>query len=460
VSSHPYTTPSHPLNLRALAGESFVYLLWDPPLENGGENVTGYRVYRSTGVSTPTLIANTTETFYNDTDVENSITYHYYITALNKAGESRPSLTATATPLGLPSPPSSISISAGNSYIVISWVPPSYNGGGEITGYNIYRSEDNSSFIYYGHTSPTTTSFRDETVTNGLRYFYYITTLNIKGESHPSSIVSAIPAGPPSPPTNINISSGDNFVLLSWEEPEDNGGLPIKEYRIYRGVNSVILSLLTTLPPDANSFNDTEVENGITYYYYVTASNLRGESIHSKMVSAKPVGPPSPPENFTATSGDSFVLLTWDPPPYDGGEDIISYRIYRGESESNLSPLVELLPSVCSYNDTIVKNGKTYFYRITSLNSHYESQPSKTISATPEEVQPEEVRQEKEKNGEDHTLLFVATFISLLLLLVIMYLYFKKKGGVEPPPNPPTPGHNTFSSMSDRPLPGEAKKGQ
>ncbi|RLF54502.1 MAG: hypothetical protein DRN28_05180 [Thermoplasmata archaeon] len=107
-----------------------------------------------------------------------------------------------------------------------------------------------------------------------------------------------------------------------------------------------------------------------------------------------------------------------------------------------------------------MKNGKTYFYRITSLNSHYESQPSKTISATPEEVRSEEVRQEKEKKGEDHTLLFVATFISLLLLLVIMYLYFKKKGGVEPPPNPPTPGYNTFSSMSEQPLPGEVKGGQ
>ncbi|RLF70331.1 MAG: hypothetical protein DRN55_08700, partial [Thermoplasmata archaeon] len=61
---------------------------------------------------------------------------------------------------------------------------------------------------------------------------------------------------------------------------------------------------------------------------------------------------------------------------------------------------------------------------------------------------------------EDHTLLFAATFISLLLLLVAAYLYFKKKGGVEPPPNPPTPGYNTFSSMSEQPLPGEVKGGQ
>ncbi|RLF70169.1 MAG: hypothetical protein DRN40_05180, partial [Thermoplasmata archaeon] len=152
--------------------------------------------------------------------------------------------------------------------------------------------------------------------------------------------------------------------------------------------------------------------------------------------------------------------LSWDPPPYDGGEEIISYRIYRGESESNLSLLVELLPSVYSYNDTTVKNGKTYFYRMTAVNSRYESQPSETVSATPEEKRSEEEQQEKEKKGEDHTILFVATFISLLLLLIIMYLYFKKKGGVEPPPNPPTPGYNTISSVSEQPLPGEAKKGQ
>ena len=175
--------------------------------------------------------------------------------------------------------------------------------------------------------------------------------------------------------------------------------------------------------------------------------NDRGVSDPSKMVSAKPVGPPTPPENLTAAAGDSFVLLIWDPPSYDGGEEIVSYRIYRGESESNLSLLVELLPSVYTYNDTDVKNGKTYFYRITSRNSHYESSPSKTVLATPEEVRSEEEHQEKEGEGEERTPLVVAMFISLVLLFVAAYLYFKKRKGKLPPRNPPTPGNNAFFNI-------------
>ncbi len=419
--------PTPPINLMVLSGDGYVKLSWDPPLDNGGANITEYRVYRGPSSTHLSLLSSTSSTYYNDSDVENGIRYFYYVTAVNPKGESDPSNIVSTIPLGLPSPPSSVSISAGDSFIDISWEPPTYTGGGEITGYNIYRSADNSSFIYYGHTSSTTTSFRDDIVTNGQRYFYYVTALNIKGESRPSSIVSAVPAGPPSPPTNINISSGDNFVLLSWEEPEDNGGLPIEEYRIYRGVNSVILSLLTTLPPNLHLFNDTEVENGITYYYYVTASNLRGESIHSKIVSAKPVGPPSPPENFTATSGDSFVLLTWSPPASNGGEEIVSYRIYKGESESNLSLLVELLPSVCSYNDTTVKNGKTYFYIITSLNSLYESSPSLVISTTPSTPPPLNNQSSHEpKNEKNYTFFFILGAMAAFSIATA-YLFLKER---------------------------------
>ncbi|MCD6110089.1 MAG: fibronectin type III domain-containing protein, partial [Thermoplasmata archaeon] len=266
------------------------------------------------------------------------------------------------------------------------------------------------------------------------RYFYYVTALNIKGESRPPSIVSANPTAPPSPPTNINISSGDNFVLLSWEEPEDNGGLPIEEYRIYRGVNSVILSLLTTLPPDANSFNDTEVENGITYYYYVTASNLRGESTPSKTVSARPVGPPSPPQNISAVAGTSFVLLSWSPPASNGGEEIISYRIYRGEDENNFTLIAELLPTKLSYNDTGVKKDTTYLYYVTAVNLHYESEPSEifTVRTLPPSPQSGEKSGGEGEGMRDSltSLLYVAAAVSAGA--VATYLLLRKRSREDP----------------------------
>lgn len=98
-------------------------------------------------------------------------------------------------------------------------------------------------------------------------------------------------------PHNLQASAGDGYVDLEWDVPYTDCGSSITGYKIHRGTSSGYESYLAVDTPEI-SHNDTAVTNGQTYHYYVTAVNDAGESSPSNEASAKPYGPPSPPQNF------------------------------------------------------------------------------------------------------------------------------------------------------------------
>ena len=82
-----------PSNLIAIPADNQVELSWDPLLE-----IDFYNIYKN---NEPDPIASVTESTYLDEDVENFMTYTYYVTAVytETGEESNPSNTVTVTPL-------------------------------------------------------------------------------------------------------------------------------------------------------------------------------------------------------------------------------------------------------------------------------------------------------------------------------------------------------------------------
>jgi len=91
----------------------------------------------------------------------------------------------------------------------------------------------------------------------------------------------------PSDPKNLQQSSGDTLVTLTWDVPSSDGGSSITGYRIYRGTISGGESLLIQTG-NALTFADTALTNGQTYYYKVSAVNSIGEGTMSVEVTATP----------------------------------------------------------------------------------------------------------------------------------------------------------------------------
>jgi Fibronectin type III domain len=100
------TPPTVPLNLQATGGNGQVSLTWSAPASDGGSQVTGYKIYRSTSAGTETLLASPpgTGTSYVDSGLQNGTTYYYKVSAVNAVNEGPLSTEASATPTDLVPP--------------------------------------------------------------------------------------------------------------------------------------------------------------------------------------------------------------------------------------------------------------------------------------------------------------------------------------------------------------------
>lgn len=181
-----------------------------------------------------------------------------------------------------PAAPQTVTVSGGDTQASLSWIAPTSDGGSAITQYKVYNSPANTVA-----TTTTGTTASITGLTNGVSYSYYVTAVNIVGESASSAVVSVTPqtltvAGAPQ---SFVASAGDQQVALSWTAPVSNGGSTITQYKVYNATSNT-LALTTT----GTTGVVTGLTNGVSYSYYVTAVNAIGESIASSVSTATPRG--------------------------------------------------------------------------------------------------------------------------------------------------------------------------
>ena len=88
---------------------------------------------------------------------------------------------------------------------------------------------------------------------------------------------------------------------------------------------------------------------------------------------------------LTLTAANSYITLSWTPPLSNGSSAITGYHIYRGLSSDgeDKKPIASVGPSVTTYNDIGLTNGRQYFYFVSAVNSYGEGRHSSEASATP-----------------------------------------------------------------------------
>jgi fibronectin type 3 domain-containing protein len=93
---------------------------------------------------------------------------------------------------------------------------------------------------------------------------------------------------------------------------------------------------------------------------------------------------PGVPSNLSAIESNAKVVLSWTAPD-DNGYSISNYNIYRSSSE--IGPYSKIAsPIYESYADNGLTNGKTYWYKISAVNTGGEGDKTYPISAIPYSV--------------------------------------------------------------------------
>jgi hypothetical protein len=191
-------------------GENAITLRWDAPEANVDDtrpaNLLGYNVYRSAGsqnenAGTPLNSRPINATSFADQAFTFGEEYVYVVRAvsLGTGGDPVESLNSNAVvvkPLDVfpPAPPTGLTAAASPSPLRIS-IFFAANQERDVAGYNLYRSTDpdlpKESWTKLNRDLLERTTFQDEAVRSGQRYFYYVVAVDSAGNlSRPSEVQS------------------------------------------------------------------------------------------------------------------------------------------------------------------------------------------------------------------------------------------------------------------------------
>jgi len=368
--------PAAPTGVSATPGDGHVMLTW-----NAVTGANAYAIYRGTvsGNTTP-FATGVILTNFKDLNTTNGMMYFYRVVAINANGAGQPSVQVSAMPLAAPTPPPAIptglSATAGNGQVSLVW-----NTVTGATSYKLFRSINSSIVgdqIASGLTSP---AFLSTGLTNGTGYFFRVAASNANGSSEASAPVFATPLAPPAPPpppaipTGLAATPGNAQVSLVW-----NAVSGATSYSLFRSTVAGAQGDLITSGA-ATGFLNTNLTNGMTYYYRVASSNANGSSVPSAQVSAKPVAPPTPPAptSLTAAPGNAEVTLNWQ-----AAAGAVSYNIYRsttsgGQGDTPIATGITLL----TFKNTGLTNGTTYFFKVAAVNANGTGAKSNEASSKP-----------------------------------------------------------------------------
>ena len=383
-------TPGPPRRLEADAdGFTEIDLDWRAPLDEGDDEVTGYRIEVSAndGDTWSALVRDTddTRTAYTHTGLSAGTTRHYRVAAINSFGEGAYSNVAHATTeeRRVPDAPTRLTAAAsGTSSIVLDWRAPASGSGGPITGYRIEVSRTGTGgwTVLDAHTNSSATTYTHSGLNPGSTRYYRVSAINRSGRGDPSEVDSATTdVTAPGAPTGLRAVpsglGGSSQLLLTWARPSSNGGSAITGYRIEVSSSGATgwTVLLATTGSAATTYLHSGLPPATARFYRVAAVNSEGAGAYSNVArGATSAARPGQPRSLRARAdGPRSITITWQAPSSDSGARITGYSIRaRGPRDSGWITIRPNTGSTATtFTHTNLQPVTAYRYQVAAINS-------------------------------------------------------------------------------------------
>jgi len=391
----PAGVPVAPTSLIAAPTNGAVVLVWTRPLNNGGNEIIGYKVETSTdgGTNWTTAIANTNSTVASTTvsGLTNGTTYSFRVSALNTVGSGAASTSVTSTPASVPTVPQALVATASNGQVLLAWSAPASTGGSAVTGYRIERSTDGITWNTISSGIAGTT-YTVTGLTNGTTLMFRLAATNSIGDSAMTSAVTAIPAAPATAPQTFVATAGDRAATLTWSAPGSNGGLPVVSYTIERSLDGGSSWTSEASGVVGYGYSVSSLTNLTAYMFRVAAVTAVGRGTWATMASpitpfrpaVSPTTPTEPdaPTSVATTVESGQTSVSWVAPASDGGDAITGYIVERS-TNGGASWTTVTTTMATSFVASGLSNGTTYIFRVTARNSVGSGLPSAMSVVTP-----------------------------------------------------------------------------
>lgn len=314
ASATPKDVPYAPNAPIATVGDGKLTLSWVAP-GDGGSPILSYTLVDTEDSSLNcTVLAPSTSCEIGD--LVNGTEYSFKVSAKNAIGDSAFStVSAPATPLGLPDEPGIAELRYASGSITVSWSEPILDGGSPVVTYVVTASPG-------GKTCATDQlECTVSGLTNGTEYTFTVKARNKVGlgpASEPSDPIA--PWAAPSAPTGIKAAADEGSAIVSWTAPTNT--------------DFDTTSYVATSEPGGFSCEITaEVEctvsgldNGVGYTFTVVATNYSGSSKASAASAvATPRTTPDAPQQVVPRVISTGIEVNWIAPEFDGGAKISFY---------------------------------------------------------------------------------------------------------------------------------------
>jgi len=384
----PPDPPVAPSNLGTFSvGLNSVGLFWI----NGASNATGFTIQQSVDNNTWVTVGTNppNNTGFVVQNLNEGQRYFFRVIAFNTGGDSAPSGVLPVTTLKRVAPNPAFNLTAktiSTTQIDLAWNLGTQDGvTNNRVAQGVYRSSISATdgFTKIATLGDYEATYSDKSASPKTKYWYKIVTANFQGESPFSNVATATTLGPPYAPTNLtavlaNDALGNTIIKTGWKDNSDDEW----GFALERATDSTFTKGVVRADLDSNTVAATSipVEEGVTYYFRVNASNKYGSSKYSPTTKLEIVvtAAPNAPYDLKGTATATEVSLKWG----DDSNKETAFDVERSTDGTTFTKLASTGRNEVSYVDKTVAEKTKYFYRVRATNSKGNSGYTNVLQVT------------------------------------------------------------------------------
>ncbi|XP_053546731.1 myosin-binding protein C, fast-type isoform X2 [Bombina bombina] len=372
--------PDPPENVRiTCVGEDWADVIWEHPIYDGGQPVTGYLIERKKKGSQRWMKMNFevfTETAYQSTKMIEGVMYEIRVFAVNSIGISQQANTSKPfMPIAPTSEPLHLTVEdVTDTTCTLKWRPPDRIGAGGIDGYLIeYTKEGSDEWIEANKELVERCGYTVKDLPTGEKISFRIRAVNIAGKSEPAIMGQPVTIREIVQQPKIRLPRQLRQTFIKKVGEQVNLVIPFQGKprpkvtwtKEGKPLDPKQVSIRTSEVDTILFIRSAERGHSGKYELSVEIENMKDVAT----INIRIVEKPGPAHLVTVKEVWGFnALLEWQPPKDNGNTDITGYTIQKADKKTMewFTVYEHNRLTRCTISDLIM--GNEYYFRVYSEN--------------------------------------------------------------------------------------------